>query len=134
MKHILLCSVIGLAGCANQIQVVSREHTQTVAKSDGEFFLRGPATDTRLTTEPLPATQRGQEFFVSWPQTSVDTVKFEYRQASVPNKVQEQTVQAGKKQSHVFLVRGESGTDVTAWRVTLLQAGAVVATRQSALW
>lgn len=125
---------VWLTGCASEIHVVSRDHTQSVAKADQDFFLRGPGSDTRLSAEPLAAELRGQEFAVSWSPAAVDTVRFEYRQLSVPNKVQEQTIQPGKARSHIFLVRGESGHDVTAWRVTLLRAGAVVAERHSALW
>jgi hypothetical protein len=134
LKCVVGLGCVGLAGCASNLQVVSRARTQTVAKADREFFLSGPAADTRLSSQPRPANQKGQEFFVRWSQPQVDTVRFEYRQASVPNKVQEQTINPGPRHSHVFLVRSESGADVTAWRVTLSWAGAVVVARQSALW
>jgi hypothetical protein len=133
-KWIAGLGCLGLIGCASGIQVVSREHTQTVTKADRNFFLSGPASDTRLISQPLAADQKGQEFYVSWSQPQVDTVHFEYRQASVPNQVQKQTATPGTRHSHVFLVRGESGHDVTAWRVTLLRDGTTIAERQSALW
>ena len=132
----LLCTlgaVIALTGCASNLRVVSRGRTKTVGKADGDLFLRGPAASAALTSQPLPATQCGQEFHVSWAAT-VDTVRFEYRQASAPNRVQEQVIQPRNRHDHLFFIHHDTGPDVTAWRVTLLRGGAVVAQRQSALW
>ena len=134
-KLIACLGCLLLAGCAsNQLQVISRSRTQTVAKVDRNFFLRGPASDTALLAQPLPKDQQGQEFCVRWGHPAVESVRIEYRQVSAPNKVHEQVSPPGHHHSHVFFIRAEQGDNVTAWRVTLLRGSETIAENKSALW
>jgi hypothetical protein len=84
------------------------------------------------------ATNRGQEYFVSWKPASVQMVKFEYRQVHAPNKVFEKTFIPGPHAWTVFQVPGEdlvSGGPVSAWRVSLWAGtNTCVAEKKSALW
>jgi hypothetical protein len=80
----------------------------------------------------------GEDYFVSWKPSTVNTVKFEYRQVRVPNKILEQTCTSATSPCATFPVRGkafESGGPVSAWRVSLwTDSKTCVAEKKSALW
>jgi len=127
-------------GCASPrvTEVLHQTRFQNVAAADRNYFLSDRVSGLPLTAESLPADQQGEYFDVSWTPATIGCVQFEYRQVKLPNKVSSQTlIPAPGQRSTTFAVVGNEfrqGGTVSAWRVSLLQTGLVVAVKQSALW
>jgi len=122
-----LSALLSLSGCATStqprvVEVTATRRTKTVERADKDLFLTDRASIIDFQPQPLPPSEQREEFFVRWTGAGVDTVKFEYRQANVPNTVMEQTCAPQAGSWHVFEIRGDdfiNGGPVTAWRVSL---------------
>lgn len=80
----------------------------------------------------------GEAYFVRWKPSTVNMVKFEYRQLHIPNKVFEQRCTDATRPCATFEIRGPSfalGGPVSAWRVSLWSDDKTCMGQQtSALW
>ena len=137
-----------LAGCATTrarvVEVTATRHTETVGRADKNLFLTDRASKILFQPERLPVAEQREEFYVRWTGAQVDSVKFEYRQVNLPNKLMEQTCTPNGRHWNVFAVRGEdfvNGGPVSAWRVSLWngtqprsERGKLLAEKKSALW
>ncbi len=105
---------------------------------DEPVFLHDRASHVVITTQPLPAAERREEFRVSWTPATVATVKFQYRQTNLPNTIQVQTFAATGTRETIFRVQGDDfvkGGPVSAWRVSLwTDTFSCVAEQRSAIW
>jgi len=90
-----LSALLFLSGCATTqprvVEVTATRRTKTVERVDKHLFTTDRASIIDFQPQPLPPSEQREEFFVRWTGAGVDTVKFEYRQANVPNTVMEQT-------------------------------------------
>jgi hypothetical protein len=79
-----------------------------------------------------------QEFYIRWPNQSVQLVRFEYRQVRLADKVVTIEQDPKHKQSILLTIPAaeiETGGAVCAWRVTLwADPGTCVAQKKSATW
>src|SRR2546426_12638479 len=87
--------------------VWTRKRTETIETGDRDFFANDRASRLRVQPRPLPLADQRQEFLATWSGESVETVKFEYRQANLPDKIQTQTIPAAALQWHAFVIRGD---------------------------
>jgi hypothetical protein len=128
-------------GCATGPRVTEILHNTRltkVGKFDQGYFVTDRVSGLPLDAEELPADQQGEYFYVSWSPATIESVKFEYRQVKLPNKISIQTLTAviGQR-SATFPVVGDEfnqGGAVSTWRISLMKGDQVVATKQSALW
>jgi hypothetical protein len=134
-------AIPALAGCATTRarveEVTAAKHTETVGRADKNLFLTGGASKILFQPERLPVAEQREEFYVRWTGAQVDSVKFEYRQVNLPNKLMEQTCAPNGRHWNVFAVRGEdfvNGGPVSAWRVSLWNGTQFLAEQKSALW
>ena len=137
-----------LCGCATTrarvVEVAATRHTETVGRADKNLFLTDGASKILFQPERLPVAEQREEFYVRWTGAQVDSVKFEYRQVNLPNKLMEQTCAPNGRHWNVFAVRGDdfvNGGPVSAWRVSLWngtqprsERGKLLAEQKSALW
>jgi hypothetical protein len=139
---VLTASLLVLAAaCATTPRVTAvwmNQRLQVVPAADESLFLRDNATMLQTTGKFLPASQQGQEFYVSWCGTGADLVKFEYRQVYRFDTVLSKTfVPDGRRFNTIFSVTGDEysqGGTVSAWRVSLWHNGQMLADKQSSLW
>jgi len=138
---IALVAALALGACAGGtprvVEVSSQKRLETVEVADQDFFLHDRASQIHLQSEILPPDQRRQEFFVRWTGVGITLVKFEYRQANIPNKISEQTYTPQNRTWNVFEIRGEAfskGGSVSAWRVSLWHDSQLLAAKKSMLW
>jgi hypothetical protein len=131
----------GLCGCgtapARVTDVDATEYEENIGRADKNMFLTDQASRIMFQAEPLPVADQREEVFVRWMGAGVDSVKFEYRQVNVPDTIRQQTYVPSGRESTIFAVRGEdyvNGGPIFAWRVTLWQAGRLVAEQKSMLW
>jgi hypothetical protein len=162
--HVLF--VLALLGCSTTprvLEVSSRKRLQDVDIVDHRLFTHDQASRLRYKPTDLSADAQREEFYVRWTKfpsprlrgsrvretplsfaakgqgegSSINIVKFEYRQVNKPNTVLEQTYTPHGDRATVFAVRGEdfhSGGPVSAWRVSLWQDDQLLAERKSTLW
>ncbi len=130
-----------LAGCATTrarvVEVTAAKHTETVGRADKDLFLTDRASRILFQSERLPVAEQREEFYVRWTGAQVDSVKFEYRQVNLPNKLMEQTCAPNGRHWNVFAVCGDdfvNGGPVSAWRVSLWNGTQFLAEKKSALW
>ncbi len=136
-----LVVAVMVSACATQParvgDVWSTTRTETVPPADRDLFGTDRASHLRVESTPLPLSQQRQEFYVTWSGAGVRLVKFEYRQANVPDTVSVQMAQADGRRSAVFAVAGDdfhNGGPVSAWRVSLWDADRLLAEKKSVLW
>jgi len=133
------------------VEVTSHTHLQTLDAADLPYFVDDRASLIRYVPVDLSIADQREDFYVHWNPgppskpgptfrpgpSSVNLVKFEYRQVAKPNTVFEKTFEPHGVTAHVFQVRGEefrSGGAVSAWRVTLWNDDQLLAEKQSFLW
>ena len=137
---VILPAILCLSACSTTprvTEVSSKKRLEKVMVADQEIFLHDRASLIHLENEVLPPKDRRQEFLVRWSGTGVDEVKFEYRQADVPDKISEQTYTPAGQHWTVFEIRGDDyvkGGPISAWRVSLWQDSQLVAEKKSLLW
>ena len=138
---IALGSGVLLAGCATGprvLDVSARTYRMTIRKENEDVFVQDRASKLRLPPVPLPDNEQRQEFFVRWTPATVQTVKFEYRQVGLPEKISEQTYKPERRRRNVFTVPSAEfvkGGVVSAWRVSLWdEANQCIGEKKSALW
>ena len=136
-----LAATVLLTACSARTARVcdawTTKRTETIDTADRDFFANDRASRLRVEPRPLPLTEQRQEFLVTWSGESVETVKFEYRQANLPDKIQTQTIPAAAPQWHAFVIRGDAFQNsgpVTAWRISLWSGEQLVAEKKSVLW
>ena len=134
-------AAVCLCGCGTApvrvTDVDATEYEENIGHADKNMFLTDQASRIVFQAVPLPVADQREEEFVSWTGAGVDSVKFEYRQVNVPDSVQQQTYTPSGRTWTIFAVRGEdyiNGGPISAWRVTLWQAGRIVAEKNSMLW
>lgn len=137
----ILALVILLSACSTQPARVgyvwSTTRTETIPQGDRDLFGTDRASHLRVESTPLPLSQQRQEFYVTWSGAGVRLVKFEYRQANVPDTILVQMAQATDRRSTTFAIAGDdfhNGGPVSAWRVSLWDADRRLAEQHSMLW
>jgi hypothetical protein len=121
------------------LEVTGRIRLHDVEPIDQEGFLYERASRIRYEAHDLAPDAQREEFYVHWRFTSTSTVnvvKFEYRQVARPNTVLEQTYVPHQDTSKTFAVRGEefrSGGAVSAWRVSLWNDDQLLAEKKTVL-
>jgi hypothetical protein len=135
--------VLFVIGCATTtprvLEVTSRTRLRTVDPADEDYFVNDQASRIRYELRDLSSDEQREEFYVRWTPgpTTVNLVKFEYRQIAKPDVIGEQTYVPNHDTSKVFKVHGEefrSGGIVSAWRVSLWDGDHLVAQKKSFLW
>jgi hypothetical protein len=136
-----LVTVLALCACSTQParvgDVWSSIRTETIPAADRDLFGTDRASHLRVASTPLPLSQQRQEFYVTWSGASVRLVKFEYRQANLPDTILTQMAQAADRRFTTFAVAGDdfhNGGPVSAWRVSLWDADRLLAEKKSMLW
>jgi hypothetical protein len=134
----LLLLLTGCATAPRVIEVVHQQRFQQVCGVDQSYFVTDRASGLPVANPKLPAVEQGEYFRVRWSPGTMDAVRFEYRQAKLPNQISVQTIMPTRGQkAATFAVTGEQfsqGGPVSAWRVSLLRAGQLVAEKHSTLW
>jgi hypothetical protein len=134
---IVMIILTGCAGTARIGNVWSSKRTDTMSDADRDLFLSDRASRLRFQAKSLPADEQREEFLVTWRGAGARVVKFEYRQANVPDTVVMLTAPAIGQRRYLFEVRGDdyrNGGPVTAWRASLWDGDRVLDERKSALW
>src|SRR5437899_10879068 len=91
IKPVALIFAMLLSACANRSARVDavwgHKHTETIDAVDRDLFVSDRASRLRVKTNLLPATEQREEFLVMWHGANARLVKFEYRQANVPDTI-----------------------------------------------
>lgn len=125
------------AGPPRIIEVAGTVRTMTIGLADEPIFVPDRASHFRFPPRDLPKNQRRVEYLLRWTPSSIDQVRFEYRQINVPNRISEQTASKPAPGWTVFTIAGDeftTGGAVSAWRVSLWKDGRVIAEKKSVLW
>lgn len=141
---VLVSAVLTLAGwgCATQphhdIEVTNTKRTMDIERTDVSWFAVDRASGFAYAPQPLPPSERREEYYVRWHSPSVTLVKFEYRQINTPTEIETQTFTPQGKNWNTFAVGGEDlkkGGTITAWRVSLwTKDSQLLAEKKSPLW
>jgi hypothetical protein len=136
---ITLAVATGCASSTARVAEVSPRYVRAKQSASGDVQVAGG--NVRINSGQVGASVRnaiGQEFFVRWTSSDVQSVTFQYRQVRHEGKVTEQTAPASQGRWHVFRISDDdfkSGGPVSAWKVSLLDAsGACIADKQSVMW
>jgi hypothetical protein len=133
--------LLALTGCVaprtRVVAVTMHQIVATIGKTEEKIFLNDRASRLSLKSEVLPDSEKREEVYVQWTGPDVTTVKLEYRQINVPNKISVQSAVAEDRQPKLFQVRGDDflkGGQISAWRVTLWNDTVLLAEKKSTLW